>query len=302
MSPPSGSRRTSTSTTASPSRRPRPSPRPRSTCEHRPHPDLPQRRPPRRAPHPHREVHPRPRPRLGERRRHRQAAPAGSSSGPCTRPPPPAPGSPAVPATSGRTRDRPHVDADTTQEHTVIGRLVTVLTRLACRIGHHYYLSTGCLHDQHDYCQNTEDRPDPNSRPPASSALRPASAPATEPPDRREGSPVTPRTRSRLQAAAQQTRRTATGAPARTDRHPAHVAARRAVGRTSASRPAQGESRPPGAAAATHRQAAAGHALVRPRRPPGDPAPRQLHPRPARHRSLHHRAVPLSASRQGARQ
>ncbi|MEU4738149.1 MULTISPECIES: hypothetical protein [Streptomyces] len=43
----------------------------------------------------------------------------------------------------------------------MIGRLVTVLTRLACRIGHHYYLSTGCLHDQHDYCQNTRGQAGP---------------------------------------------------------------------------------------------------------------------------------------------
>jgi hypothetical protein len=36
----------------------------------------------------------------------------------------------------------------------VIGRLAVALTRLACRLGTHYYLSTGCLHGEHEYCQN----------------------------------------------------------------------------------------------------------------------------------------------------
>ena len=35
-----------------------------------------------------------------------------------------------------------------------IGRLATYLTQLACCHGTHVYLSTGCLHDQHGYCQS----------------------------------------------------------------------------------------------------------------------------------------------------
>ncbi|WP_103512939.1 hypothetical protein [Streptomyces sp. SM13] len=33
------------------------------------------------------------------------------------------------------------------------GRLATVLTRFAHRHGVHHYLSTGCLHGEHGYCQ-----------------------------------------------------------------------------------------------------------------------------------------------------
>ncbi|MFD7705631.1 hypothetical protein [Streptomyces sp. NPDC059786] len=33
------------------------------------------------------------------------------------------------------------------------GRLAVALTRYAHRRGAHVYLSTGCLHDQHGYCQ-----------------------------------------------------------------------------------------------------------------------------------------------------
>jgi hypothetical protein len=36
----------------------------------------------------------------------------------------------------------------------LIGRLATHLTRLAHRLGGHTYLSTGCLHDDHGYCQS----------------------------------------------------------------------------------------------------------------------------------------------------
>lgn len=35
----------------------------------------------------------------------------------------------------------------------LIGRLAVALTRLACRLGAHVYLSTSCLHDEHEYCQ-----------------------------------------------------------------------------------------------------------------------------------------------------
>jgi hypothetical protein len=34
-----------------------------------------------------------------------------------------------------------------------IGRLATALTRLAHKLGVHHYLSTGCLHGEHVYCQ-----------------------------------------------------------------------------------------------------------------------------------------------------
>lgn len=33
------------------------------------------------------------------------------------------------------------------------GRLAVYLTRLAHRYGCHWYLSTGCLHGEHAYCQ-----------------------------------------------------------------------------------------------------------------------------------------------------
>lgn len=33
------------------------------------------------------------------------------------------------------------------------GRLATALTRYAHRHGSHHYLSTGCLHGDHGYCQ-----------------------------------------------------------------------------------------------------------------------------------------------------
>ena len=35
----------------------------------------------------------------------------------------------------------------------LVGRLAVALTRLAHRLGHHAYLSTSCLHDDHGYCQ-----------------------------------------------------------------------------------------------------------------------------------------------------
>jgi hypothetical protein len=35
----------------------------------------------------------------------------------------------------------------------LIGRLAVTLTRLAHRLGVHVYLSTGCLHGEHAYCQ-----------------------------------------------------------------------------------------------------------------------------------------------------
>jgi len=35
----------------------------------------------------------------------------------------------------------------------LIGRIAVTLTRLAHRLGVHVYLSTSCLHGQHDYCQ-----------------------------------------------------------------------------------------------------------------------------------------------------
>lgn len=35
----------------------------------------------------------------------------------------------------------------------LIGRLAVALTRLAHRLGTHWYLSTGCLHSEHGYCQ-----------------------------------------------------------------------------------------------------------------------------------------------------
>ena len=36
----------------------------------------------------------------------------------------------------------------------LIGALAVAVTRLACHLGHHAYLSTGCLHGDHDYCQS----------------------------------------------------------------------------------------------------------------------------------------------------
>ncbi|MFI7890926.1 hypothetical protein ACIFUY_06635 [Streptomyces sp. CACIS-1.16CA] len=35
----------------------------------------------------------------------------------------------------------------------LVGRLATALTRYAHRHGIHHYLSTGCLHGEHGYCQ-----------------------------------------------------------------------------------------------------------------------------------------------------
>lgn len=35
----------------------------------------------------------------------------------------------------------------------LIGFLAVALTRLAHRLGTHAYLSTGCLHGEHGYCQ-----------------------------------------------------------------------------------------------------------------------------------------------------
>ncbi|MFD3520462.1 hypothetical protein [Streptomyces sp. NPDC058653] len=35
----------------------------------------------------------------------------------------------------------------------LIGWLATTLTRLTHRLGTHHYLSTGCLHADHAYCQ-----------------------------------------------------------------------------------------------------------------------------------------------------
>jgi hypothetical protein len=35
----------------------------------------------------------------------------------------------------------------------LVGRLAAALTRLAYRLGAHAYLSTGCLHGEHAYCQ-----------------------------------------------------------------------------------------------------------------------------------------------------
>lgn len=40
----------------------------------------------------------------------------------------------------------------------LIGRLAVVLTRLAHRYGTHWYLSTGCLHGEHGYCQGKTGR------------------------------------------------------------------------------------------------------------------------------------------------
>ena len=34
------------------------------------------------------------------------------------------------------------------------GALAAAATRLACHLGHHAYLSTSCLHSDHDYCQS----------------------------------------------------------------------------------------------------------------------------------------------------
>jgi hypothetical protein len=45
----------------------------------------------------------------------------------------------------------------------VIGRLATTLTRLAHRTGHHHYLSTGCLHGDHAYCQNRHGQAGPKT-------------------------------------------------------------------------------------------------------------------------------------------
>lgn len=36
----------------------------------------------------------------------------------------------------------------------LIGAAAVALTRLAHRLGTHTYLSTGCLHGDHAYCQN----------------------------------------------------------------------------------------------------------------------------------------------------
>jgi hypothetical protein len=35
----------------------------------------------------------------------------------------------------------------------LVGHAATTLTRLAHRLGTHRYLSTGCLHHDHNYCQ-----------------------------------------------------------------------------------------------------------------------------------------------------
>ncbi|MGW7053096.1 hypothetical protein [Streptomyces sp. NPDC054887] len=35
----------------------------------------------------------------------------------------------------------------------LVGRLAVALTRLAHQLGTHHYLSTGCLHGDHAYCQ-----------------------------------------------------------------------------------------------------------------------------------------------------
>jgi len=35
----------------------------------------------------------------------------------------------------------------------LIGRLAVALTRLAHRLGAHWYMSTSCLHGEHAYCQ-----------------------------------------------------------------------------------------------------------------------------------------------------
>lgn len=40
----------------------------------------------------------------------------------------------------------------------LIGRLATHLTRAAHRLGTHTYLSTGCLHHDHAYCQSAAGR------------------------------------------------------------------------------------------------------------------------------------------------
>lgn len=42
----------------------------------------------------------------------------------------------------------------------LIGRLAVTLTRFAYRHGHHEYLSTGCLHGDHAYCQTQARRYD----------------------------------------------------------------------------------------------------------------------------------------------
>lgn len=36
----------------------------------------------------------------------------------------------------------------------IVGAFAVRLTQLAHRLGAHVYLSTSCLHDQHDYCQS----------------------------------------------------------------------------------------------------------------------------------------------------
>lgn len=40
----------------------------------------------------------------------------------------------------------------------LIGRLAVALTRLAHRLGAHVYLSTSCLHEEHEYCQAQQGR------------------------------------------------------------------------------------------------------------------------------------------------
>lgn len=40
----------------------------------------------------------------------------------------------------------------------LIGWLAVALTRYAHRHGTHHYLSTGCLHGHHDYCQGKTGR------------------------------------------------------------------------------------------------------------------------------------------------
>jgi hypothetical protein len=40
----------------------------------------------------------------------------------------------------------------------ILGRLAVFLTRLAHRCGTHHYLSTGCLHGEHAYCQGKTGR------------------------------------------------------------------------------------------------------------------------------------------------
>lgn len=43
---------------------------------------------------------------------------------------------------------------------TLTGRIAVALTRFAYRHGHHTYLSTGCLHGDHAYCQTQARRYD----------------------------------------------------------------------------------------------------------------------------------------------